>query len=199
MGRSDLSLRKRVVFAAFGILVGAGLGAIGAMLLFWVGFAPTQARPRLVTVMPTLLVWLGIFGGLVGGFGRDMLRACERVLLPDKLDDSARRLYRLAIAFVGLAVTQYHVAAFMLDDPTDLPSFLLAARAMSNGLDFYDPEVIASFNDGSVGNRVFFPYLYLPLCCRIIFACVSTCWDWRRRRRRFAFFLLMMWLVLARP
>lgn len=132
------------------------------MLLFWGGLASPQFRGQLLQVWPAVVVWLAILGGIASAFGRSLSAAVEKVLLPDQLSPAARRLYLCAIGMACLAVLQYHVANFLLRYPTDLPSFLLAARAMAAGQDFYDPQVIATFADAGASRRAVYPYLYLP-------------------------------------
>jgi len=146
-----------------GALCGAALAGLLALLLLVVGFAPPQARGFLVRVGPVFIAALTILGAVLAAFGRPLLRAVAASVLPDGTSREVRLIYLLCGAVAMLAVVQYHVLAFLARDPTDLPSFLLAARAMAAGQDFYDPQVLATFRDETMGNEVIFPYLYLPL------------------------------------
>lgn len=157
------ALGRGLVAAFLGALGGLALGALLAALLLWVGFAPPQTRLYLVRVGPIIVAWLVFLGALLAAFRRPMLRIFAEVVVPKGAGPEAQLVYLLAGVVAVLAVVQYHVIAFLPRDPTDLPSFLLAARAMAAGQDFYDPEIIATFRDESMGNEAVFPYLYLPL------------------------------------
>jgi hypothetical protein len=159
----SLSRGRRAARGVIGALVGAGLCGLLWLLLFEVGFAPERARERLADVGPVLLGWLMALGAIWGVWGRALLDVVEEIALPEGLEPGARRLYLLGMVVAGLAVIQYQVTAFILRDPTDLPSFIFAARAMAAGENFYDLEVIRGFASEPLGNRPIFPYLYLPL------------------------------------
>lgn len=155
--------------AAIGLFLGAAAGGALYLLLFEVGFAPLRLRPRLLNAWYAVMGWTTVMGGLAGWRGREARRAVERLLLPPEADGSWRTLLWLGLAFGLMAVLHYQVAAFLTRIPTDLPSFLLASRAMAAGADMYDPAVIITFNDPGETERWYapqpypFPYLYLPL------------------------------------
>lgn len=154
---------RRVLWALLGAAAGVALGALLRALLLDLGLAPAAARDRLIAIGPVVVAWIALLGAAVAAFGRPLRRALEEVLLPGDLAPESKRLVLLAAGVAVLAVVQYHVIAFLARDPTDLPSFLLAARAMAAGRDFYDPAVLPLFRDDpAAGPAVVFPYLYLP-------------------------------------
>jgi hypothetical protein len=152
-----------------GALCGAAFGLLLHLLLFEVGFARQVARPRLSLAWDAVIAWLAVIGAIAWWRGRRMKAAIERHLVPADLGASGTAGFALAAGFGALAVLHYHVAAFLLDVPTDLPSFLLASRAMADGADFYDPAVLIRYVDPGESHEWFspypfpFPYLYLPV------------------------------------
>lgn len=154
---------RRVWWALIGAAAGLALGLLLRLLLLDVGLAPAPARARLAEIGPVVVAWLALLGAASAAFGRPLVRALDEALLPRDLAPESKRLMLLAAGIAVLAVVQYHVIAFLARDPTDLPSFLLAARAMAAGRDFYDPAVLPLFRDEArAGPAVVFPYLYLP-------------------------------------
>jgi len=151
------------VLGLVGALAGGAVGYLGHLLLHDVGFAPPPTRGRLLLVAPAVLAWLVLIGGVLGAAGRDLLRWAEEAMLPADLSESTRLLYRLAGLVALAAVVHYYVVFFILRDPVDLPTFLLAARAVAAGADLYDPTVLAGFAGRAVPGGQALPYLYLPL------------------------------------
>ncbi len=166
--RTSSSWKRQLVSALVGALLGGALGFLLYLFLFQVGFARQVARPRLMLAMHAIIGWLILLGGLAAWRGKCWLRSVESELLPSDIGSSGRSLFRIGALFGVLAVLHYHVSSFLLEVPTDLPSFILAARAMAAGADFYDPTVLLSYNDPGESEEWFrpfphpFPYLYLP-------------------------------------
>jgi hypothetical protein len=160
---------RRALWALIGAAAGVALGLLLRALLLQLGLAPAPARPRLAEIGPAVVAWLAVLGAVGAAFWRPLLRALGEGLLPRDLAPESARLVLLAAGIAVLAVVQYHVIAFLARDPTDLPSFLLAARAMAAGRDFYDPAVLPLFRDDpAAAPAVVFPYLYLPFFAVIL-------------------------------
>lgn len=156
------------MLALAGALVGGALGFLLHLLLLEVGFARQVARDRLSLALYAVMGWLVLLGAASFWRGKSVLRKLETDLLPPEIGASGRSLFRMSVLFGVMAVLHYHVSSFLLDVPTDLPSFILASRAMAAGADFYDPAALLAFNDPGESAEWFrpfphpFPYLYLP-------------------------------------
>lgn len=129
---------------------------------FFTGVVLPRDVAKLADAMPAVLVALITVGAVGLAYGQDILRQVEPVLLAPDTSPGARLIFRLAVATALLVLLQHYVLAFLLADHLDLPTFLLAARALGAGENIYDPAVLVSQMDEGMARRVIMPYIYLP-------------------------------------
>lgn len=153
--------KRRVLRGLVGAVAGAALAVGGHLALYRGGLVLPAVAGRLAFAEPAVLLWLVLLGAAFGAAGREILGAAEAAFLPPDLERGPRLLYLAGGLFSLLAVVHYQVVQFILRDPVDLPTFLLAARAIAAGADPYDPAALASMAGG--GGAEALPYLYLPL------------------------------------
>ncbi len=160
--QSDPKRYRKVGLLSTGAVVGAVVGLAMAAALFWSGVVPPKDQAKLADAMPAALLALITLGALAAAYGRDMLDHVEPVLLGPDVSDGARLIFRVVAATALLVFVQHYVLAFLLADHLDLPTFLLAARALAAGENIYDPAVLAAHLDEGMPRRVIMPYIYLP-------------------------------------
>lgn len=163
---SELNARGWVRRGALGLggaVAGAAVGVGSWALLYQGEFVRPEHLPRLGQAWIAVTLWLAALGAAAACCGRWALRATEERFLPPETTGGGRMVFRIAGAVALCFGAQHQVSRFLLDLPTDLPSFLLAARALAAGADFYDPAVIVTFADVGAPHQPVFPYLYLPI------------------------------------
>jgi len=163
------TIRRAFLGALLGACVAGTIAWLGQALLFGSDIIRPAAQEHLELVAPSVIGWLVAFGALLGARGPMVLHRVEEDLLPEwARTRGPRDLFRLLLCMAVLAVLHYYVARFLMRWPTDLPTFLLASRAIEAGADPYTLDNLAGFTSREIPGGELHPYLYLPLFAVLI-------------------------------
>ena len=150
----------RVARLVVGLVVGALVGGGAAAAI--VAAAEPKRVDRLRLLLPPLVAACAVAFGLLAAWKGSLSAFIDRTLLSEDADPHVRSTLRLVLVAEYVALGVGYLAPFLLHDPEDLPSFVLASRALGAGLDPYDVEVLRGLADHALAAPPF-PYLYPPL------------------------------------